>query len=245
MLNRLEAAQRPPSRGEESGGFDIHEAVNFLWRQWKLILGMAGATLLIAAVYLTRATPLYTATASLLLDPNKDRPLGQNSGLADMPLDQVAVESQMTIIRSNVLLRRVVERERLIADSEFGAGPPTPANSPLLGAIRDYFPATAARPSASKTGDALSTTMLDGASREMIGTIDNVRSALSVTLPKGQGLVLSVSFTSADPAKAARLANAVADALAPSGVDITSLPLHGTVIHELLTNAPPATEGTN
>jgi 2-furoyl-CoA dehydrogenase large subunit len=41
------------------------------------------------------------------------------------------------------------------------------------------------------------------------------------------------------------IANAVSDALAPSGVDITSLPLHGTVIHELLTNAPPATEGTN
>ena len=41
------------------------------------------------------------------------------------------------------------------------------------------------------------------------------------------------------------IANAVADALAPSGVDITSLPLHGNVIHELLTNAASATEGKN
>jgi len=41
------------------------------------------------------------------------------------------------------------------------------------------------------------------------------------------------------------IANAVADALAPSGVDIASLPLHGNVIHELLTNAAPATEGKN
>jgi 2-furoyl-CoA dehydrogenase large subunit len=33
------------------------------------------------------------------------------------------------------------------------------------------------------------------------------------------------------------IANAVADALAPLGVDITSLPLHGTVLHELITRA--------
>jgi 2-furoyl-CoA dehydrogenase large subunit len=37
------------------------------------------------------------------------------------------------------------------------------------------------------------------------------------------------------------IANAVADALAPTGVDITSLPLHGNVVHELLTHN---TEGT-
>jgi 2-furoyl-CoA dehydrogenase large subunit len=33
-------------------------------------------------------------------------------------------------------------------------------------------------------------------------------------------------------------ANAVADALAPRGVDITSLPLHGEVLHQLLTTTP-------
>jgi 2-furoyl-CoA dehydrogenase large subunit len=32
------------------------------------------------------------------------------------------------------------------------------------------------------------------------------------------------------------IANAVADALAPAGIDITSLPLHGNVLHELLTD---------
>jgi 2-furoyl-CoA dehydrogenase large subunit len=37
----------------------------------------------------------------------------------------------------------------------------------------------------------------------------------------------------------AAIANAVADALAPAGVDITSLPLHGNVIHDLLTGAGP------
>ncbi|MEU0465271.1 xanthine dehydrogenase family protein molybdopterin-binding subunit [Amycolatopsis sp. NPDC006131] len=35
------------------------------------------------------------------------------------------------------------------------------------------------------------------------------------------------------------IANAVADALAPAGVDITSLPLHGNVLHELLNGSAP------
>lgn len=39
------------------------------------------------------------------------------------------------------------------------------------------------------------------------------------------------------------LANAVADAVAPAGVEITSLPLHGNVLHELLERATESREG--
>ncbi|WP_020661417.1 MULTISPECIES: xanthine dehydrogenase family protein molybdopterin-binding subunit [Amycolatopsis] len=38
------------------------------------------------------------------------------------------------------------------------------------------------------------------------------------------------------------IANAVADALAPAGVDVTSLPLHGNVLHELLTGSTSQNE---
>ncbi|MCW2720671.1 xanthine dehydrogenase family protein molybdopterin-binding subunit [Pseudonocardia sp.] len=48
---------------------------------------------------------------------------------------------------------------------------------------------------------------------------------------KGCGEGSSMSFPVA-------FANAVADALAPRGVDITSLPLHGEVLHQLLTTTP-------
>lgn len=41
------------------------------------------------------------------------------------------------------------------------------------------------------------------------------------------------------------IANAVSDALAPHGIEITSLPLHGNVIHRLLTEEIPATEGSH
>ena len=44
---------------------------------------------------------------------------------------------------------------------------------------------------------------------------------------KGCGEGSSMSFPAA-------FANAVADALAPLGVDVTALPLHGTVLHDLI-----------
>lgn len=40
------------------------------------------------------------------------------------------------------------------------------------------------------------------------------------------------------------IANAVADALSPHGVGITSLPLHGNVLHDLLSSAPSTTTST-
>jgi 2-furoyl-CoA dehydrogenase large subunit len=40
------------------------------------------------------------------------------------------------------------------------------------------------------------------------------------------------------------IANAVADALSPAGVDITTLPLHGNVLHELLSGGGRDAENT-
>ena len=34
------------------------------------------------------------------------------------------------------------------------------------------------------------------------------------------------------------LANAIADALAPDGIDLTSLPVHGNVLHALMEGEP-------
>ena len=93
-------------------GFDLWELISFLWREWKFIALVASVTLLVGVVYVLRETPLYTASADILLEPRKERAPGE-SILADANLDFAMVESQMAIIRSSVFLRRVVEKERL------------------------------------------------------------------------------------------------------------------------------------
>src|SRR5437879_1870844 len=100
--------------------FDLREYVNFLWRQWAFIAIVTGIAVLVAFAYLVHATPLYTATAQVLLDPRREKALGTEAILADFQLeDASAIESQLAIIKSDVLLRRVVEKEQLV--------PPAPA----------------------------------------------------------------------------------------------------------------------
>src|ERR1700730_11088866 len=119
MLNRLDP-KLPVHGGDlQPTRFDIRDAVNFVWRQWTLIVGVMLLGLLLGAIYISRQVPLYTATAQVLLDPRKEKAAGPDSVYTDTALDLSVVESEMAIIRSTVLLRRVVEKERLLGDNEF------------------------------------------------------------------------------------------------------------------------------
>src|SRR4051794_24451015 len=106
-------------------GFDLRQAVSFAWREWKFIALVTAVTLVFGAVYLLGQTPLYTATGQVLLEQQHQRMPGGDALRSDQNMYDIAmVENQMAIIRSTVLLRRVVERERLA---------PTPAASPPNG----------------------------------------------------------------------------------------------------------------
>ena len=99
---------------------DLRDAMSFLWRRWKIILAFTAIAPLIGALYIARATPHYTATVQLLIDPQKSKVVEEDLVSADTVLDAVALDSQMTILKSSVLLQYVVEREGLLNDPEFG-----------------------------------------------------------------------------------------------------------------------------
>src|SRR5262245_23793862 len=109
MLDRTTSDRLVPASvvdaKEESGGFDLHETLHFLWRQWTFILTIVGVSLVIAAVYLARETPRYTATVQVLLDPRKEKAAGTDAIMSDFGLDVANIESQMAIIRSTTFLR--------------------------------------------------------------------------------------------------------------------------------------------
>ena len=100
MLNRVNPSQASilgyaPGESHDATSFDLREAINFAWRQWKFIAGVAALALLIGALYIARQTPLYTATAQLLLDPQREKMAGLDPILGAISLDQTAVESQI------------------------------------------------------------------------------------------------------------------------------------------------------
>src|ERR1700738_5013690 len=110
---------------EKEHGFDLREAIGFTWRHWKFIASVVGVTLLIAVVYVLKQTPLYTATVQVLLEPPKETRPG-NAILSEDSIDpsDAMIQNQLAIIKSSVFLRRVVQKEHLVSDPEFGSRSP-------------------------------------------------------------------------------------------------------------------------
>ncbi len=163
---------------------------------------------------------MYTATAQLLLDPRKERAAGQDVFMSESMLDQQVVENQMMIIRSTTLLRRVVEKMQLTRDPEFGGSALSGAGAvSILAPIRAFFSRPAPAPTPDESSKDANSQDFGNISSETISTIENLRGAMVVGRGLGQGLVITISVTSVDPIKAARLTNAVADAYVVDKLD--------------------------
>src|SRR5262249_20483075 len=138
---------------------------------------------------------------------------GAEAILTDVNLDFAMVESQMAIIRSSVFLRRVVEKEQLVSDPEFGTRRAAP--QPASGAGSDPAKADEGKP---EDGSRHATAEQQAVPSDLLYTVERLKGAVSVARA-GQGHVLAISVTSRDPARAARLANAVADAFLVDKLD--------------------------
>ena len=121
MLTRPTIVTAEPN--ESGHRFDLREILNFLWRQWMFIATIFGVIVVIGVVSLVREVPRYTATAQILLEPQKEKATA-DSILSDLVLNPNTVESQMQIIRSTSCCR-VVEKNLALRRS--GSGTPSQA----------------------------------------------------------------------------------------------------------------------
>jgi len=185
-------------------GFDLREWLSFAWRQWKFIAAIVGLSVLVTAVYVLKQTPLYTASALILLDnqPQKS-PMADSDVRVDLTLPEVA--SQIAIIKSVSFLKRAVEKENLTKDPELGVGQKPNQSPSIWDTVRSFvFPA------ASQPNKPAPAAEVDGIPADEFATIRALGSAMSVSR-QGEGYILSISITSVSPDRAAHLANAVAN----------------------------------
>ena len=122
MLDRIARDAGAASAADALRGFDLRETLHFAWRQWRVIAGVTALALLAATIWIARQTPVYTASVQLLLEPSRERGVGEPMSW-DWMMEQSYVENQMAIIRSTALARRVVEKERLAQNDPAPAAP--------------------------------------------------------------------------------------------------------------------------
>jgi succinoglycan biosynthesis transport protein ExoP len=160
-----------------------------------LILATVILSLLAAAIFLATATPQFTATTQILIDPS-DLRVVDNGVTPNNQMSEVAViqaESQVRVITSDNVLRRVIASEKLDQDPTFNRPP---------SALRNLFAKLLA-----PFGRA-----------HAVGRVDPTLVALyklqrSIRVKRAERTyVVDVTVSTDDPDKSVRIANAIAQA---------------------------------
>ena len=198
-------------RACRSDAIDLRQLQDFFWRRWKVILGdrrrRPGHSPISCCWRSPRAIPAPRKSCS---SRKKNNILGAE--LRHSPGTSASrrgnVDSQVSVIRSTNLLRRVVEQDQLTQDLEFGAAAPP---GPVLDLLDFLIPRRSRRRQPAPGSSDLF--------RPTSCAPSGACAVRSMSQRVQRTYVISIAVTSEDPAKAARLANAVADAYVVDQLD--------------------------
>lgn len=185
--------------GKQTRELTLLDLLRVLWRHRLLVavillLG-CGLTTGIAALL----PAVYEARVLLLIDPDRSRG-GDPAPISGGALDNAFIESQLRVLTSRALVRATVVNLALHEDPEFAT--PLAAPGPLFAALRAGL--ARAREKTSPNGVA------DGQEDPIERLVDRFLERLAVTR-EGRSYVIAVAFRAHDAAKAARIANAIAE----------------------------------
>ena len=102
-------------------GIDYQRILSVLWRGKTTILATVAASLLIAVLFVVLVPHRYTAVTQILIDPTDLRAVSNDLSPPNQASDAsvLQVESQVRVLMSDSVLRRVVKTEGLENDPEF------------------------------------------------------------------------------------------------------------------------------
>lgn len=177
---------------------DILSWLGVLRRQKHLVLGAIAVILAATVAWMLTVTPKYTARATLRIEPEASVLEETNSQLGNATSMSALVDGEVEVLRSDSLILQLIKSENLLTDPEFGIRPSRIDQLRVLAGL-DPAPLPAGQ-------EALDIVRL------------GVKSALGVRR-LGLTHMIEVGFTSTDPARAARLSNALTTLYIRSQVD--------------------------
>ena len=184
----------------DSSEFDVRNAIGLVRRQIWLILSTVLIIVGLAAVYVFLQTPTYTASTLILVDPRQKNALDPESQMSLLPTDNARVESEVEILKSPSTQIGAISRLELVKDPEFGVKLST------VDRLMVFFKVKSMENLLADT---------DAQLRAVLTRFSN-----NVTIARrGLTYVISVSATSADPAKAALIANTLSATYIDAQVD--------------------------
>jgi succinoglycan biosynthesis transport protein ExoP len=193
------------STAEDSSPLHLKNFLQVLLSHKLIILGTATLIAAIAAYALTQMTPLYTASAYVMLDQRHNSVMDASTVVPAMLTDTATIQNQVQILQSRNLAARVVDKLNLVNDPEFNPPKEDSALTVWLNRIApwlnfDWFATDTTAPAVPPTPDDV---------RQ--GAINRVLAQLTVATV-GPSATIAIGFTSQDAEKSASIANTLADA---------------------------------
>jgi exopolysaccharide transport family protein len=202
-----------------SSQMSLVELLRVLRIRRKIIVVTTLAIVVLVTAVVMQLTPLYTATAVVLLDQRKNSAETTDSALSELPADQSTMQNQVQILTSLKLMDRVVDKLHLEKDPAFGpksgllTGASRYLSSFITQSVQPFFaPYLNWLPEAKDRG-------ADGETRTTLSDAEAARNAIAHRLlshlavsPIGVSTTINVSYRSPDPRQAAVIANGIADA---------------------------------
>lgn len=177
----------PPEDGGELGTFSLRWIFAFLLRRWLLIAAVGAGVFALAFTFFMIQPPQYSTTALVMMSGGGEAAPApqQPNGRPDTPATGPVVDSQLEVLRSNMLTGRLVDALGLMEDPEWN-GALEDRDAPLPG---DQSPAAQAYRAEARQA-----------------VVKAVGGAISVRR-RGLTYAAEVTATSQNPERAAQMAN--------------------------------------
>nr|WP_234943650.1 polysaccharide biosynthesis tyrosine autokinase [Sinorhizobium meliloti] len=224
-----------PDRDSEFVGFA--DIVSFIRQRLFLIMAFPLLGLLGAGFYLATTDPIYTAQTQILIEPKIPELLQQQSGEISLSLDTSQVETQLAVIRSEKIALMVIDELDLVKNPSF-----KPLSSLSIAERFDRIRAMALEALAIDQDSRLRRWLSPAETSPELSDVTDAMAQLSQfrrkravveTFTRGLGVqrvgvsyAINITFTSANPELAAKVANATAGAFVREQLETRAAAAH-------------------
>ena len=198
-----------PSAGGSEDELDIAFFLRLLRRRVWFLLSLCILITGLAWLIIIQLVPTYTATSFVMLERGKQNVVDIDAVLSGLPTDKEAIQSEVEVLLSRDLARRVVEQLSLAKRPEFNPSLRQPGLIQSVLDIENWMPEALLSVLYTGIADEL-TEKATEEERQDISVVDNFLEQLSVKA-RGTSRVIGISFESEAPRLAARVANVLAD----------------------------------
>ena len=197
--------------GTKTGYLGIADSLRIIRRRRWLILLVVAVVLLATMLYLSQTQPIYSSTTTVMVPP-PDQSVQAAPGaptLAPSPNEETAIQTRVELLQSRSLARQTAESLQLSRDPEFAPG----LNGPgFLDSFLSFLqPSVNTALSPSQRALAAERARNEAVTDKLVAHLNIER--------EGRSNVISITASSADPVKAARIANRVVDTYIRGQID--------------------------